>query len=129
MSPHWQGRSLSWCGRWKLVSADPNGHFIVIDFCANMPFRLINIYAPNDLFTIIVGDFNICLTLYDVCANCVFRADVSKDFLLRTMEYLVGQDFAGSITTLLFKKGDKYNLENYRCVVYTPAVHQARHCV
>uniref|UniRef100_A0A3Q2CYF9 Endonuclease/exonuclease/phosphatase domain-containing protein n=1 Tax=Cyprinodon variegatus TaxID=28743 RepID=A0A3Q2CYF9_CYPVA len=76
------------------------GKLIVIDFrYNNVNYRLINVHAPNletqrkrffenirkwiTHSTILIGDFNVTLTIIDISSNCVFSEDPSRNELFK----------------------------------------------
>lgn len=84
-------------GASTLRYSDPAGRFLVVDFAGSLKFRLINVYAPNEvservsffesLFafvnedTVLMGDFNVCLSSLDVSVNNSYSNDMSRSVL------------------------------------------------
>lgn len=91
------------CKNIKLVYNDKLGRLMVLDIHTDIgQLRLINIYASNidkekkiqftnlanwcNDETIIMGDFNTALSIYDISINNTYRPDISRSALLNTMK-------------------------------------------
>ena len=85
-----------------LAHADTEGRALIVDCSGPVAFRLINIYAPNEIEeklpffqnifnqvtdnTILIGDFNTALSKIDISDNNVYKNDRSRAILYEKIQ-------------------------------------------